>query len=179
MMHLLGYTALEKKSSKRIQGTFNPLTQAFYPYISRITKTSHSQSLRVIKYTIAFISVLAGSVALGIFIFSDAITLLAFGEGFEATSKIMKIASPVILFGVINFVVGIIFMTNYGMKKQFSYSVITVGLINLVLCSFLSYLMGAMGAGIAFLLAEFFLLIIMIWFISSSPIKWDGTDVSS
>ncbi|MBA7519429.1 hypothetical protein ES705_11507 [subsurface metagenome] len=175
----VGIYSAGEKIIKAIQGTFNPLTQAFYPYISRITKTSQSQSIRVIKYTIAFISMLAGSVALGIFIFSDMITLLAFGEGFEATSSIMRIASPVILFGVINFVVGIIFMTNYGMKKQFSYSVITVGLINLVLCSILSYWIGAIGAGISFLSAEILLLMVMTVFITINKERWKGKDVLS
>ena len=173
----VGIYSAGEKIIKAIQGTFNPITQAFYPYISRLTKKSQSQSIRVIKYTIAFISMLAGSVVLGIFIFSDQITLLAFGEGFEATSNIMRLASPVILFGVINFVVGIIFMTNYGMKKQFSYSVITVGLINLVLCSILSYLVGAIGAGISFLSAEILLLLVMSIFISNNRKKWKGTDV--
>jgi PST family polysaccharide transporter len=174
----VGIYSAGEKIIKAIQGTFNPITQAFYPYISRMTKISEAQSIRVIKYTILFISMLAGSVTLGIFIFSDQITLLAFGRGFEATSIIMKVASPVILFGVINFVVGIIFMTNYGMKRQFSYSVITVGLVNLVLCSFLSYRFGAIGAGVSFLSSEILLLVMMSIFIVVNKNKWKGKDVS-
>jgi len=172
----VGIYSAGEKIIKAIQGTFNPVTQAFYPYISRITKISQSQSLRVIKYTIVFISILAGSVTLGIFMFSDQIALLAFGKGFEATSKIMRIASPVIIFGVINFVVGIIFMTNYGMKKQFSYSVITVGLINLALCSILSYWIGSIGAAIAFLTSEILLYLLMSLFIFLHSEEWKGKD---
>ncbi len=172
----VGIYSAGEKIVKAIQGTFTPLTQSFYPYISRITKTSQSQSIRVIKYTIIFISVLAGSVAAIIFVFSDYLTNLAFGENFSATALIIKITSPVILFGVINFVLGIIFMTNYGMKKEFSYSVITVGLINIVICSLLSYLFGAIGAGISFLMAEALMLVVMSFFIFKNKHKWKVAD---
>ena len=173
----VGIYAAAEKIIKAIQGVFNPITQAFYPYISRITKISHVQSIRVIKYTLAFVSLLAGGVALAIFIFADSITHLAFGSGFASTAAIMRIASPVILFGVTNFVVGIIFMTNYGMKRQFSYSVISVGLLNLAVCSLLSYLIGALGAGISFLSAEFILLLFMSFFIYNNQELWKGNDV--
>jgi PST family polysaccharide transporter len=172
----VGIYSAGEKIIKAIQGTFNPLTQSFYPFISRITATSKSQSKRVIKYTIFFIGIIAGSVATFIFIFSDYLTLLAFGENFAETALIIKIASPVILFGVINFVVGIIFMTNYGMKREFSYSVIVVGIINIISCSILAYLMGAMGAGISFLLAEVLLLLLMSLYIYTNKNKWKSLD---
>lgn len=172
----VGIYSAGEKIVKAIQGTFTPITQSFYPYISRVITTSKSQSRRVIKYTIIFISVIAGSVATIIFVFSDYLTNLAFGENFTATALIIKITSPVILFGVINFVVGIIFMTNYGMKKEFSYSVITVGLINIVICSLLSYLFGAIGAGISFLMAEALLLVVMSFFIFRNKHKWKVAD---
>jgi PST family polysaccharide transporter len=174
----VGIYSAGEKIIKAVQGTFNPITQVFYPYISRLTKTSQAKSLRVIKYTAAFIAILAGSVALGIFIYSDLLSFFAFGQGFKETSVIMRLASPVILFGVLNFVIGIIFMTNYGMKRQFSYSVIIVGLLNLAICSVLSYLFDAVGAGVAFLLAEFNLLVIMLFFISKNKHIWDNVYVS-
>jgi PST family polysaccharide transporter len=172
----VGIYSAGEKIVKAIQGTFTPITQSFYPYISRITKTSQSQSIRVIKYTIIFISVIAGSVATSIFVFSDYLTNLAFGENFSATALIIKITSPVILFGVINFVVGIIFMINYGMKKEFSYSVITVGLTNIVICSLLSYSFGAIGTGISFLMAEALMLVVMSFFIFKNNHKWKVVD---
>jgi PST family polysaccharide transporter len=174
----VGIYSAGEKIIKAIQGTFNPLTQSFYPFISRITATSKSKSKRVIKYTLIFIGVIAGSVAAFIFIFSDYLTLLAFGENFAKTAIIIKIASPVILFGVINFVIGIIFMTNYGMKKEFSYSVLIVGIINIFSCSFLSYLMGAMGASISFIFAEVLLLILMISYIYANKNKWKSLNGS-
>jgi PST family polysaccharide transporter len=172
----VGIYSAGEKIIKAIQGTFTPLTQSFYPYISRVSTTSKSQSRRVIKYTIIFIGVIAGSITTVIFVFSDFLTNLAFGQNFVDTALIIKITSPVILFGVLNFVIGIIFMTNYGMKKEFSYSVITVGLINIVICSLLSYLFGAIGTGISFLIAEVFLFIIMSFFIYNNKHKWNLTD---
>jgi PST family polysaccharide transporter len=172
----VGIYSAGEKIIKAIQGTFNPLTQSFYPFISRITAISRSQSRKVIKYTIIFIGIIAGTVAAVIFVFSDYLTDLAFGENFAATALIIRIAAPVILFGVINFVIGIIFMTNYGMKKQFSYSVITVGLINILVCSILSYLMEAVGAGLAFLIAETLLLCVILIHIFKNKDKWRIAD---
>ncbi len=161
-----------EKIIKAIQGAIAPITQAFYPYISRISSASKSHSQKIIKYTLILVSILAGSMAMIIFIFSDYINFLAFGKEFKATADIMKIASPVILFGVINFVIGIIFMTNYSMKNEFTYSVIIVGLLNIVICTILTFYYGTTGAAVSFLLAEIVLLLIMCLFILKNKNKW-------
>jgi PST family polysaccharide transporter len=168
----VGIYSAGEKIIRAIQTTFSPITQAFYPYISRITVTSKFQSQKVIKYILITISVLAGCIAMIIFLFSDFINHLAFGKNFQATARIMQIASPVIFFGVVNYIIGIIFMTNYSLKKEFSYSVITVGLFNIVICSILSYYYHTTGAAISYSLAEILLLLIMCAFIIKNKEKW-------
>jgi len=168
----VGIYSAGEKLIKAIQTTFAPITQAFYPFISRITVTSKSHSQKVIKYILIVTGILAGSIFVIIFLFSDIINHIVFGKDFLATARIMRIASPVIYFGVINYIIGIIFMTNYALKKEFSYSVIIVGLINIVICSILSYYYQNTGAAISFALAEILLFLVMCIFIVKNKEKW-------
>ena len=46
---------------------------------------------------------------------------------------LLKIGSFVVLFGMLNFVLGIIYMTNFGMKKQFMLAVFIAGISNLAI----------------------------------------------
>jgi PST family polysaccharide transporter len=168
----VGIYSAGEKIIKAVQGAFTPITQAFYPYISRITTTSKSQSQIIIKYTLILVSILTSTITILFIIFSENISHLAFGKEYQAIALIIKIASPAILFGVINFVVGIIFMTNYSMKNEFTYSVIIVGILNIVTCSILSLHYEIIGAAVSFILAEILLLFMMYAFIVKNKEKW-------
>jgi len=104
--------------------------------------------------------------------YSKPITHLLFGAEFVLTSKIVKITSGMLVIGMVNYILGILFMTNFGMKAQFSHAVVFTGIVNLFLCSALSKLMGAVGAAIAFTSAEVILSVLLISFIFNHRQQW-------
>ena len=169
----VGIYSAGERIIKAIQAAFAPITQAFYPYISRITVVSKTNSRKIIKYMLIFMSLISGSVAALLLIFSGAINDIAFGENFNNTSIIIRITSPVILFGVINYIVGIIFMTNYSLKNEFTYSVTIIGVVNIFICSTLSHFYKEIGSAISFLIAEVLLLIVMIIYINIYKNRWE------
>jgi PST family polysaccharide transporter len=165
------YSAAEK-IIKAIQSVFTPITQVLYPYISRIKVNSSKKGLTVIKKLLVMMAIVSGVISFSIIIFSENITLLAFGQNFTATSIIMRVCGLVIFLGTINYIVGIIFMTNYSMKGEFSKSVIITGILNIVICSALSIYLSEVGAGISFLLAELILLSLLIYYSFQNRQKW-------
>lgn len=81
-------------------------------------------------------------------------------------NKLLKIGSFVILFGVPNYIFGVIYMLNFGLKKQFSKAVVVTGVINIFICFILSYFFQAIGTMISFAMAEVILLFILLGYIS-------------
>ncbi len=168
----VGFYSAGEKIIKAIQGTFTPITQVLYPYVSRIKVTSIGRSIKIIKNLTIIIACCGAAISLLIVLFSKKITLLAFGPDFLTTSKIISISSGVVFFGVINYVIGIIYMTNYSLKREFAKSVIITGIMNIISCSLLSYLWDEIGTAISFASTELILLLVMSYYIYKNKRSW-------
>jgi len=174
---VVGIYSAGEKLIQVFQSIFTPITQVVFPYISRLKVTTPEKSLKTLTRLIIIMSILTLTIVLLLMTFSSRITDLVFGKDFESSAIVLRIASFVILFGTINYILGIIFMTNYSMKKEFSNSVIITGLTNVILCFTLSYYFLYKGAAIAIISSEFLLLILLIYNIHDNKEKWqyEGT----
>ena len=116
--------------------------------------------------------IMTGTVTILVIIFANPLTRLFVGAKFQLVRTIVKIGSVVIVFGMVNYILGIIFMTNYDMKRQFSQAVFITGIVNVVLCLALSIQFSVIGTAIAFSFSEVLLCILLLLFIQSNRSKW-------
>jgi PST family polysaccharide transporter len=165
---VVGIYSAGERIIKAIQGVFTPLTQVLYPYISRIRIQSEQRSKSVIKIMMIWMGILSFLVSIVLFWGAALLTDIFLGESFQATEPILRITSFVIFIGMLNYILGIIYMTNFGMKATFSRSVIITGLLNIIICAILSFYFQAIGAAITFMLAEIILFIILIIYIKKN-----------
>lgn len=172
----VGFYSAGEKIVIVLQSIFNPVIQAFYPFISRKKKVSARQSLKSIFFLIKWLGGGTAILAISIVVFAKPLTLLALGDKFLPSVRVLQIAALVISLGVLNYVLGIIFMTNFDFEKEFSRRVIVTGLLNIIICSVLSYFSREIGAAIAFVFAEFFLLILLSIFIARRQSLWRPVD---
>lgn len=163
---IVGLYSAGEKLIKIIQSAFAPITRSLYPYISRQKSISSIKSIKIIIFLIKILGLFSFITSLIFLIYPEQITSFFFGEKFILSANVIKISSLAIMFGVVNYIIGIIFMTNYDMKKEFSICVILTGIVNVILCSFFSYYWLEIGAAISFIGAEIILLILMIYFIT-------------
>ena len=105
-------------------------------------------------------------------IFAEPLITLFAGERFVASILVFQIACFVICFGVLNYILGILFMTNIGLKREFTMSVIIIALINVALCLILSNIWQEIGAAMAFVTAEALLLLLLISFSLKNKHRW-------
>lgn len=168
----VGFYSAGEKIVVVLQSLFNPVIQAFYPFISRKKKVSARHSLKSIFFLIKWLGGGTALLAIAIIIFAKPLTLLALGDKFLPSVRVLQIAALVISLGVLNYVLGIIFMTNFDFEKEFSRRVMVTGLFNIILCSILSYFFLEIGAAIAFVFAEFFLLILLSVFMARRQSLW-------
>ncbi|GAB4337694.1 MAG: flippase [Calditrichia bacterium] len=172
----VGYYSAAEKIVKVIQSIFNPVIQAFYPFVSRKTASSKTQGITIIK-KLSLGLFLTGAALVLIIVFSaDFATPIFLGKKFLASIPVLKITSFSIIFSLLNYAIGIIFMTNFGLKKWFTSSVIITGLFNLVFCSVLSYNWHHTGAAISFTVAEIFLFFLLILFTFKNKEMWTAVN---
>lgn len=158
------YSAVEK-IIKIIQNVFSPLTNTLYPYISRMHVRSSERSFAAIAKIIKVMSLISGAITAGLIIFAPWVVKLVVGHEVAQANFLLRIGSIVVLVGVINYIIGIIFMTNFGMKTEFSKAVVIIGILNLIVCTTLSKFYGATGTVIAFTSAEILLFVLMSFMI--------------
>jgi len=155
--YLLGLFSVAEKIVKVIQGTFMPLSQTLYPHLIKLSKNSKKKAVNAIKK----VSFVMGSISIVtivlMYFFAPWIISIMVGEGIAEGALLVRIGSGVIFFGVLNFIIGIIFMTGFGMKRQFSNAVLATGIFGIISCFLLSYFFQANGAMLSFTLSEAFL----------------------
>jgi polysaccharide transporter, PST family len=174
----VGFYSAGEKIIKAIQGVFTPITQVLYPYVSRIKTSSRDRSMIFLKKLIVIMACCSAMITFMIVFLSGTISLFIFGPGFESASRVISIASGVIFFGVINYILGIIFMTNYSLKNEFAKSVIITGIVNIISCFMLSYYFYETGAAISFATSELVLLLAMFYYIFKTKNVWSTKSIA-
>lgn len=169
---MVGIFAAVEKVVKVIQTVFSPLTRTLFPFISRITVESKQRAVKAISKVLQIMSMLSLFIVLSLVITAPLVVKIVIGESSELGQTLLRVGSLVILFGVINYILGIIFMTNFNMKKQFSEAVVISGLANVLICTLFSRLWGAMGTVVAWTLIEALLFGLMSWFIKRNS-QWN------
>ncbi len=162
---IVGLYSAGEKIIKAVQSVFAPITQTLFPFISRVSIEDPSKSIRLITKILKYMAILSGTITLFIIIFADQITRITLGSQFLIAKSVIQIGALVILFGVLNYIIGIIFMTNFGLKKEFSKSVIITGIANIIICYILTFRFGIIGTSVSFAGAEFILLLSILLYL--------------
>lgn len=110
-------------------------------------------------------AIFSGTITAFIMLFSGRITSVALGPRFFDSTVVIRIGALVVFFGVLNYIIGIIFMTNFGLKQEFSKSVIITGIVNMFICYGLSKKFGLVGTALSFAGAEALLFLFMLIYI--------------
>jgi len=169
---VVGIYSAGEKLIKVFQSIFAPITQTFFPYISRLKTEKSNNSLRTIKKLLLNMGLVGGFISIILFIAAKPITIVFLGKQFLPSVTVMRIASSVVLFGVLNYILGIIFMSNFNLKKEFSFCVILTGLLSIGICFVLSYYLQYTGAAIAFASSEIILFLLILYFIYKNRSRW-------
>jgi PST family polysaccharide transporter len=130
------------------------------------------QSINSLKKIIKVMAFLSGVITISCVVAAKPIARIFVGDGFESVKRVIQIGSPVVLFGVLNYIIGIIFMTNFGLKRQFSQAVIMTGLINVIVCFLLSKTWDVIGTAVALSFSEVMLCILLLYYVRSNRAKW-------
>ncbi|MEJ5316223.1 MAG: oligosaccharide flippase family protein [Tenuifilum sp.] len=154
------YYGIAERLVKAIQSLSQPITYALFPYFSKNKIIKETKIFfRGLKY-LSFIFIL---IFLIVIIFADDIVYSYLGSGYERVALNIRILSPIILVGMLNYYLGIIGLINLKLDKVFKKFIIYVSFFSLVSCFVLSLFLFDIGASIAFLFSELLLLILIVF----------------
>jgi PST family polysaccharide transporter len=159
---ITGYYSIAEKILKSVQSLQGPLGQALYPvFCTKYGIDKKNFKLYHFKYLKLIISIYT-SLIISIILLSPYIIKIVAGKTYYESVLDLRILSVVVLVGGLNYYFGILGLIPLKFEKEFSRFVIIVGLLNIILCSLLSYLFNDVGASISLVLSEIILLILII-----------------
>jgi polysaccharide transporter, PST family len=161
--YVVGIYASAEKLIKAIQSLVSPVSEALFPYMSRkFSLQKKNINLRNL-YTVSKIYFIGLFLLTIIVFFSSKILLrLIYGDKFIDSLTSMRVLSFIILFGGMNYLLGIIGLINLGNKKAFTAFVLISGIINVIITLSTATKLGYIGASFAMLAGELVLFLLCV-----------------
>ena len=144
----VAYYAAAEQLYKAMQGVFAPIVDALYPYMAK------ERNIKLYKgiYYGALVGVLIVSMV-AIF-FSEPITRLVFGGGFEATSILLKLFSLLIIVSVASILLAYPCLAALGYSRFANLSAVLGSILHLVLLSLVIPIMSIYVVVIVTIISE-------------------------
>ena len=161
---VVGLYSAAEKVVKGFQSIISPAAQALFPHLSLRFKGQpvNEQMGMLRKVSIPFTSVVL-VVTLGVYIFAPLISDILCGREFAACVPLIRIMTLVILFGEINYLVGIVGLINMDGQRYFFRSVMVTGMFSVVFMLLMTPLHGAAAAAWAMSLSEVLLFFLCVY----------------
>lgn len=161
----VGYYEQAQKIVKTALTIITSLGTVMMPRIANTYSNGDKTKVKEYMYkSFDFVFLLAFPLILGLISVSDSFVPVFFGDGYERTSQIIKIISPIILFIGLSNVTGTQYLLPVKRQTEFTLSVVTGAIVNFIMNSILIPRFGALGASMGTVIAEFTVTSIQIYF---------------
>lgn len=160
---IVGIYAGAEKIIKAAQSITSPISVAFFPNLANRFK---DETLAANKRTILNLSKYMFFVFLFIticlFVSSSFINDIFLNGQEDGTTEIVKLMSPVVLFGGLNYLIGVSGLINLGKKKEFLRNVVVSSMFSIICLLGTVSNYGAFSGAISMLLSEVILFLLCI-----------------
>lgn len=159
----VGIYAAAEKIIKGLQSLTTPITQALFPRISNIflgqsTEYQLSKLKEISK--ILFLILIVPNIL--VFFGADFLVKMFCGANFQDSTILVKIMSPVIIIGTLNYVLGVVGLVNLNQQKIFFVGVMIAGFISIIFLIVTVPYLNIKAASLAVPISELCLLIICV-----------------
>ena len=162
---MVGYYAAAEKVMRALAMLQVPVTGAIYPYMAQKIKTNSVAAMSELRKIIKFGSILYGVLLTFVFICADWIIRLLYSSSMDASVNLLRIIAFVPLTIFLNNIFGTQIMLNTNREKQFFKVLFSGGVINVCLASILSSFYMDVGAAVALLLVEVYVMVGMFLYV--------------
>jgi PST family polysaccharide transporter len=158
----VGYYALASKIIISLQALMSPIGQSLYPHLSKKYHTiSRKDAIKNLFSIAKYYGLILFVIVFLVLIFSNfIIKIIAAKPMIEAVID-MRVLSFVIFFGSFNYLFGTIGLINLNFERYFTKCIVFVSIFDIITCLTLGYFFKDLGASIAFVASEFFLLLLV------------------
>lgn len=161
---IVGLYSAAEKVIKGFQSLISPAAQALFPHLSlRFQDKPVNENMRLLrKLALPFTAVVLVVTVL-VYLFAPLVSEVLCGKEFTACVPYIRIMTLVILFGEINYLVGIVGLINMEGQREFFQSVIVTGVFSVVFMLLMTPRWGGEAAAWAMSLSELLLFVLCLF----------------
>lgn len=157
-----------EKIVKGFQAIISPLSNALFPYVARKFKDMDiKERWRAIRRMSGYISILLIVLSVILYFTTPWLNVILLKGLDSHANYLIRLMIPVLLFGGLNYILGIVGLVNSGEKKGFFNCVMTSGVISILLLFGLIEICGVDAAAWSMTGGEILLFVMCLW-------KWHG-----
>lgn len=161
---LVGYYALADKFIRIVQLITNSFSQALFPYFGHNLMENKKVAIRKFREVGLYYSFFLLLASVALYYLIPWLIRIYLGADFPDIVRDVRIMSPIILIGGLNYYFGVAGLVNMNHKNAFTIFVLITGLINLSLSLILSKYYLDAGAAFSLTVAETALLIMILFY---------------
>ena len=157
----VGYFSAAEKIIQAVKGLYVPISQAMYPYLSKMLHHNKTKGLNLIKKFTTYTGSVMFWMCFFIFMMSEDIVKFILGQQYLASIPLLKIMSFLPLLALLSNIFGVQIMLNFGLKKIFSLILSLAAILSIILSLLLVPKLNATGTAINILIVEIFVTVTM------------------
>lgn len=162
----VGYYDQAQKIVKILLTVITSMGTVMLPRIANTFATGNEEKVKKYMYkSFNLVYVLAFPIILGIISVSRTFVPAFFGTGYDKVSMLINVISPIILLIGLSNVTGIQYLLPTKRQKEYNISVVCGAVVNFIMNSIFIYKLGALGASIGTVIAEFTVTTIQIMYV--------------
>ena len=150
----LGYYAVAEDITRALQGIVSPISQAIYPYFSRIQKDDRERAKYELRKMLIFMGVLTFGLSVALVFLAPLIVGILAGPSYGESIPLLQILVFIIFAVGVNNILGVQGLVSFGYKEKFTRIVIFAGVVHIGLLLGLVMLLGSGGAAVAVVTTE-------------------------
>lgn len=155
--------AASEQIIRGFQSLINPLVQAIFPHLSlKFKNRSDNDNIKMIRKISIPFSILLFVLSLGVMLSADIIVQIMTDADFADATLLVRCMVPVIFFGQMNYLLGIVGLINMNRQRYFFHSVLVAGIVSVAFILGFAPKLGNLAAAISMPLSELALFILCI-----------------
>ena len=162
---LVGYYSLADKFIRIVQLIANSFSQAIFPHFGHNIIQNKKATLIQFKKISFYYSIFLLFLSVALYFSIPWLIEIYLGQSYPEIIRDVRIMSPIILVGGLNYYFGVAGLVNMNHKNAFTVFVLIAGVINLSLSLFLSKYYLDAGAALSLTVAETSLLIMILFYL--------------
>jgi len=158
---ILGYYAVAETIVRALQGLITPISQAIYPYFSKLQSENRPKAIGQLRKILLWIGVSSFLLSVFLVYCSPLLVELLAGRAYAASIPILQILVFIVFAVGVNNILGIQGLVAFGYQEKFSKIVIFAGILHIFILIGLILIWGSIGAAIAVVITELIICVLM------------------